>query len=205
MAKYAIGKKLGMMQVFDPGAKTAKAVTVVAVEPSRVVGARTKAAHGYAAIQIGYGTRKRMHKAQEKFAGDVGSFAGFREVRIGEQDTLPERGVALGLEQFSSGDMVSVSGVSKGRGFAGVVKRHGFAGGPRTHGQKHAEREPGSIGGGGRAGGKTAKGKRMAGHMGSVRVTVKHLVVADVDQDKNVLMLYGAVPGHIGSWIEIKA
>ena len=107
---------------------------------------------------------------------------------------------------FAVGDNVEVTGISKGKGFQGVVKRHGFAGGPRTHGQKHSEREPGSIGGsGGRAGGRVAKGMRMAGRMGSDRITVKNLKVAGIDIENNVLLISGAVPGRRGTVLEIRS
>ena len=108
------------------------------------------------------------------------------------------------LKDLVDGDTVTVSGVSKGKGFQGVVKRHGFKGGPRSHGQKHSEREAGSIGGGGRAGGRVAKGMRMAGRMGGKRVTVKNLRVAKIDPDTKEIYLRGAVPGRRGSRLEIK-
>lgn len=202
--KYVIGKKIGMMQVFDPDKKTAKAVTLIDVAPMKVTLMKTKETDGYRAAQFGYGTRKRMAKPQATTLKNIGSFAGLREMRIGDDQSF-ESGASIGIEQFSSGDVVSVAGVTKGRGFAGAVKRHGFAGGPRSHGQKHAEREPGSIGGGARAGGRVRKGLRMAGHMGNVRVTVRGLVVAGVDQNTNIISVYGAVPGPNGAWLEIKA
>jgi len=109
------------------------------------------------------------------------------------------------LADFAEGDAVTVSGTSKGRGFQGVVKRHGFHGGSRTHGQKHSEREPGAIGGGGgRAGGRVAKGIRMAGRQGNDRVTIKNLKVIKVDAEGGQIMISGAIPGRRGSKIEIK-
>ena len=104
---------------------------------------------------------------------------------------------------FSLGDTLKVTGISKGKGFQGVVKRHGFHGGPRSHGQKNKERSPGSIGGGGRAGGRVAKGMRMAGRMGGDRVTVKNLRVLQVDAAANTLLISGAVPGRPGTLVEI--
>lgn len=103
------------------------------------------------------------------------------------------------------GDIVSVSGISKGKGFQGVVKRHKFQGGRRSHGQKHSEREPGSIGGGGRAGGRVIKGMRMAGRMGGERVTVKNLKVVKVLPDTREVFISGAIPGRRGSQVEIKS
>ena len=109
------------------------------------------------------------------------------------------------MPEFRIGDMVTASGISKGKGFQGVVKRHGFHGGPRSHGQKHSEREPGAIGGGGgRAGGRVAKGIRMAGRMGGDRVTVSNLTVIAVDQMNNEIIVSGAIPGRRGTRIELK-
>ena len=102
------------------------------------------------------------------------------------------------------GDMVTVSGISKGKGFQGVVKRHGFKGGRRSHGQKHSEREAGSIGGGGRAGGRVVKGMRMAGRMGGERVTVKNLQVVKVIPETREVFISGAIPGRRGTKLEIR-
>ena len=107
--------------------------------------------------------------------------------------------------EVAEGDTVTVSAISKGKGFQGVVKRHGFKGGRRSHGQKHSEREPGSIGGGGRAGGRVAKGMRMAGRMGGVRVTVKNLRVIKIDPELKEIYVRGAIPGRRGTKLDIKA
>lgn len=106
--------------------------------------------------------------------------------------------------KLSDGGMVTVSGISKGKGFQGVVKRHKFKGGRRSHGQKHSEREPGSISGGGRAGGRVAKGMRMGGRMGSDRTTVKNLRVAKVLPETGEVFITGAVPGRRGAKVEIR-
>ena len=106
---------------------------------------------------------------------------------------------------LTEGAIVTTSGISKGKGFQGVVKRHGFKGGRRSHGQKHSEREAGSIGGGGRAGGRVAKGMRMAGRMGGTRVTVKNLRVVKVLPETKEVFISGAVPGRRGSLVEIRA
>jgi large subunit ribosomal protein L3 len=105
------------------------------------------------------------------------------------------------VDQFAEGDMIRVSGISKGKGFQGVVKRHGFHGGPRTHGQKHSEREPGSIGAGGMQ--RVMKGMRMAGRMGTDRITVKNLTVLAVDPKTNIMVIKGALPGKRGTMLEI--
>jgi large subunit ribosomal protein L3 len=125
---------------------------------------------------------------------------GFEDIREFKTDATGEVGGTIDASTFVVGDMVRVSGLTKGKGFAGVVKRHGFHGGPRGHGQKHSEREAGSIGGGGgRAGGRVAKGLRMAGRMGSERVTVMNLKVLLVDTKEGKMIVSGAVPvddGH---------
>lgn len=117
--------------------------------------------------------------------------------------TAPAEGVES--TTFEAGEIVTVSGTSKGKGFQGVVKRHGFKGGRRSHGQKHSEREAGSIGGGGRAGGRVVKGMRMAGRMGGDKVTVKNLRVIRVDNDSKEIYIRGAVPGRRGSKVVVSS
>ncbi|MBX4189148.1 50S ribosomal protein L3 [Candidatus Parcubacteria bacterium] len=107
-------------------------------------------------------------------------------------------------DTFQEGEVVAVTGTSKGKGFQGVVKRHGFHGGPRSHGQKHSEREPGSLGGGGRDGGRVAKGKRMAGRMGGDTITVRNLKVVKIIPESKEILISGAIPGRRGSVVKIK-
>ena len=109
------------------------------------------------------------------------------------------------ISELKTGDVVAVRGITKGKGFAGVVKRHGFKGKRASHGTKHHQRSPGSIGGGGRAGGNVVKGMKMAGRMGGVRVTIKNLRLIDIAADKKVLIVSGAVPGAIGTIVEIRS
>ncbi len=116
----------------------------------------------------------------------------------GETEAIPQE---LSLK---SGDIVTVSGISKGKGFQGAVKRHKFSGGRRSHGQKHSEREVGSVGGGGRAGGRIVKGMRMAGRMGGERITTKNLKIIKVLPETHEIFIGGSVPGRRGSMIEIK-
>ena len=125
-------------------------------------------------------------------------------VEVKQGQTLSTDSQGLTLESFVEGEIVTVSGTSKGKGFQGVVKRHGFTGGPRSHGQKHSEREPGSIGGGGRAGGRVIKGMRMAGRMGGERVTIKNLKIIKVLPETREIFIGGAIPGRRGSVVEIK-
>jgi len=108
-------------------------------------------------------------------------------------------------DTWKEGEVVTVTGTSKGKGFQGVVKRHGFHGGPRSHGQKHSEREPGSIGGGGRDGGRVAKGKRMAGRMGGDTITIRNLKVVKIFPESKEIMVSGAIPGRRGSVVTIKS
>ena len=195
-----------MTQIYDASGK-AIPVTAVEVRGNVVVQVRTKAADGYEAVQIGEGTRNpnRIAKAQKGHFKDLGSFASVCEFRLqtsGFELPAPFKiGDKIELSQFKPGDNVAVSAISKGKGFQGVVKRHGFHGGPRSHGQKHSEREPGSIGGGLRT--HVPVGMRMAGRMGSDRVTVKNLKVAHIDQEDSVMYVSGAVPGRRGSLVEI--
>jgi len=189
-----------MTQIYDASGK-AVPVTAVQVRGNTVVQVRTKEADGYEAVQIGEGTRNpgRIAKPQKGHFKDLGSFASVCEFRM-DAPTL-KVGDKMELSQFKLGDSVVVSAISKGKGFQGVVKRHGFHGGPRTHGQKHSEREPGSIGGGLRT--HVPVGMRMAGRMGSDRVTVKNLTVAHIDQEDSVMYVSGAIPGHRGTLVEI--
>lgn len=201
-----LGVKGRMTQIFDQKG-TVSAVTVVVAEPMTVTQMKTLEKDGYRAVQIGSGLRKES-RASSPIKGhlkDLPLSRHIQEFRVpaGASDTF-ERGATIDVSTFTEGDVVTVSSISKGKGFQGVVKRHGFHGGPRSHGQKNKERAPGSIGGGGRAGGRVVKGMRMAGRMGGDRVTVKNLKVLKVDQANNTLMISGAIPGRPGTLIEIR-
>ena len=199
--KFLLGTKGRMTQVYDEAGVVTPATAILAT-PMTVTQVKTAEKDGYAAIQIGSGTRKakNLSKAIQGHLKDLGSFRYLREVRRGEG----EKGAKIELSVFAPGDVVEVSAISKGKGFQGVVKRHGFKGGPRSHGQKNKERAPGSIGGAGRAGGRVAKGMRMAGRMGGNRVTVKNLRVVQVDSSSNTILISGAVPGRPGTLVEIR-
>jgi len=190
------------------GKGKAVAATVVFAPPVVVTQIKTKERDGYSAVQVGFGTRKEKNisKPQKGHAKGLGNFEGFRECRLMSEAAPAEKiGEKIEPAVFKEGDIVSVSAISKGKGFQGVVKRHGFAGGSRTHGQKHSEREPGAIGGGARAGGRVAKGMRMAGRMGGKRITVSNLKVLQVRPEDNLLVLSGAVPGRKGTLVEIRS
>lgn len=195
-----------MSQVFDAGGR-AVPVTLVYAVPNVVTAVKTSERDGYGAVQVGAGTRKekRIKKPQRGQFGALGNFRYIREARMRNQELGIERGDRIDVSVFQEGDMVKVSGVSKAKGFQGVVKRHGFHGAPKTHGTKHAHREPGSIGGGGgRAGGRVAKGMRMAGRMGGERVTVSNLKIEKIDAENHILAIRGAVPGRRGTLLEIR-
>jgi len=198
--KFILGRKLNMTQIYDASGR-AVPVTAVQIRGNVVVQVRTKEVDGYTALQIGEGTRNpnRIAKPQKGHFKDMGSFASVCEFRM-DAPTL-KVGDKIEIAQFNVGDNIAVSATSKGKGFQGVVKRHGFHGGPRSHGQKHSEREPGSIGGGLRT--HVPVGMRMAGRMGSDRVTVKNLRVAHIDAEDSVMYVSGAVPGRRGSLVEI--
>lgn len=192
-----------MTQIFAEDGSVSP-VTVIKTSPNIVLQVKTKDRDGYEALQVGFGTRreKNVTKAEKGHFKSLGLFQAVREVLTKETKNV---GDTLDLSQFSEGDKITVTSVSKGKGFQGVVKRHGFKGGPRTHGQKHSEREPGSISGGARNGGRVPKGMRMAGRMGGDIVTVKNLKVVQIDTEKGELLIKGAVPGRRGTLVEIKA
>lgn len=193
-----------MTQVWDERGN-ARPVTVVSVSPNVVTQIKTVPKDGYDAVQLGWGVRKpkNVNKAMKGHVKELGSFVGLREWRL-DIPATQNVGDKIGVDIFKKGDEVTVSGTSKGKGFQGVVKRHGFHGGSRTHGQKHSEREPGAIGGGARAGGRVAKGMRMAGRMGGDRITVKNLQVVQVIPEENLILIEGAVPGRRGTILEIR-
>jgi len=200
--KFILGRKLNMTQIYDASG-AAIPVTAISVRNNVVTQVRTKDTDGYEAVQVGEGSRNvnRINKAQKGHFKDLGSFASLCEFRV-EAPAL-KVGDKVEVSQFTPGETIMVSAISKGKGFQGVVKRHGFHGGPRSHGQKHSEREPGSIGGGLRT--HVPVGMRMAGRMGSDRVTVTNLKIAHIDPEENVLYVSGAVPGRRGTLVEIVA
>jgi len=181
---FILGKKLNMTQIWKDGKVVP--VTMIKAEPNKVSTVRTKEKDGYEAVQVALGKKKREFRNRLAQPIDVAQFAMDADVTV---------------ESFKEGDKVRVSGLTKGRGFQGVVKRHGFGGGPKTHGQKNRYRAPGSIGS--TAFQRVVPGRRMAGHMGTERVTIKNLVVAAIDKEQNLLFLRGAVPGAKGGLLEI--
>ena len=191
-----IGRKVGMTQVFQPDG-TMVAVSVVQVTPNTVTRLRTPAQDGYTAIQLGAGERRRLTKPLAGQLKDLPRVKTIREFRLADVDgyTVGQQ-ITVG-DIFAEGELVDVTGVSKGQGFAGTVKRHNFATGPKTHGSDNY-RKPGSIGPG-TTPGRVYKGVRMGGHMGSERVTIKKLRVVRVDAERNLILVKGSVPGAPGA------
>ncbi|MFW6210147.1 MAG: 50S ribosomal protein L3 [Patescibacteria group bacterium] len=202
--KYIVGTKTGMTQVFDETG-VCRAATILKVEPATISQVKTTERDGYAAVQLATGTQKeqRVSKAERGHFGGAVAVAREYRPRAGEEATIEalEKGATIDASAFAPGDAVTVSAVSKGKGFQGVVKRHNFAGGPRTHGQRHSEREPGSIGATGIA--RVLKGTRMAGRMGGETITVKGLTVLQVNPEEQLLVISGAVPGRKGTLVEV--
>src|SRR5664279_3909659 len=196
-----IGRKVGMTQVFqDDG--TMVAVSVLAVERNTVTRLRTTERDGYTAIQLGVEPSRRLSKPELGQLENLPMVATIREFRLPSVDEY-EVGQQLNVaEMFAAGDLVDVTGVSKGKGFAGHIKRHHFHRGPKTHGSDH-HRAPGSIGPG-TTPGRVYKGMKMAGHMGDERVTTKKLRVVRTDAERNLLLVKGSLPGGRNSLILVK-
>jgi len=204
--KFIVGTKTGMTQVFDEQG-VCRAATVLRVEPAMVSQIKTTERDGYAAIQFASGSQKEHRVAKAQRGHFKTAVARAREFRPRTEADSTAASVTVGqtidASVFAPGDVITVTAQSKGKGFQGVVKRHGFAGGRRSHGQKHSEREPGSIGGGGRAGGRVIKGMRMAGRMGGDTITIKNLTVLQVNPAEQLLVVAGAVPGRTGTLVEV--
>ncbi len=189
-----------MTQTLDAKGRM-RAVTVVTTDTHKVTQVKTAESDGYTAVQVGFDTisPNKLTKAEKGHLGDNGALRHLREFDF-SADVNAELNP---FETLSPGVQLVIAGTSKGKGFQGVVKRHGFKGDKRTHGRKHSERKAGSIGGGGRAGGRVAKGMRMAGRMGGDRITVKGLEVLYTNPETREIFISGAVPGRRGSLVEI--
>ena len=200
-----LGRKIGMTSLFDERGAVIPC-TVIEAGPCFVTQIKTKDKDGYEAVQLGF-EEKREALLTKPMKGHF-TKAGTKPLRfVREFKGLMNSELKLGAEVkvetvFSPGDVVSVAGTSKGRGFQGVVKRHHFGGGARTHGQSDRERAPGSIGSSSYPS-RVFKGMRMAGRMGGQRVTVKNLRVVQIIPESNILLIRGAVPGYNNSLVEI--
>jgi large subunit ribosomal protein L3 len=195
MIEGLLGRKIGMTQIFSE-AGVAVPVTVIELGPCVVTQIREKDRDGYEAIQIGFGEikPKSLTKPEQGHLAKAGRLV--RYLREFHTDNIEDHevGQVLTADLFQPGQLIDVTGTSKGRGFQGVVKRHGFSGGPKTHGQSDRHRAPGSIGAGTDPG-HVWKGTRMAGRMGNARVTVQNLEVVEVVADRHLLLVKGSVPG----------
>jgi len=203
MVEGILGIKRGMTQVFDENGRRT-AVTVIEAGPCRVTQIKTRDKEGYEAVQLGFGEKK--HSRRNKPLGGHAQKAGvsvpqvIREFALAGEE-IPQLGQQVDVSLFQEGELVDISGITKGRGFQGTVKRHGFSRGPMTHGSRN-QREPGSIGC--VRPGRVIKGKKLPGHMGVKRRTVQRLKVVSVDPEKNMLVVKGAVPGARNGYLEIR-
>jgi large subunit ribosomal protein L3 len=204
MGKGIIGTKLGMTQLFDQESGRVTPVTVIEAGPCPVVAVRTPEADGYDAVQLAFGPVKEKKLTRPR-AGHL------KAAGVAPHRTLVEfrnadgwnAGDTVTVESFEPGERVKVSGVSKGKGFAGTIKRHRFSRGPVSHGS-HNVRAPGSIGASATPS-HVYKGTKMAGQMGSQRVTQRGLRVVEIDTEKNLLLVEGAVPGATGGIVEVRS
>ncbi|MBI2852705.1 MAG: 50S ribosomal protein L3 [Chloroflexi bacterium] len=201
MVEGIIGRKLGMTQMYrENGVR--EAVTAIEAGPCQVTQVKTTAKEGYNAVQLGFGHAKRLKSPERGHLKGLGDFRYLREFRVEATEGI-KVGDSVDVKLFSPGDLIDVTGVSKGKGFAGVVKRHHFAGGPKTHGQSDRHRHPGAIGST-TSPGRIWKGLRMAGRMGGERVTVQRLEVLRADAERNILLVKGAVPGATNALLLLK-
>lgn len=202
--KFILGTKENMAEFFTEDGVSVP-VTIISTPEAVITQVKTKESDGYDAVQIGFGVKnpKNINKPMRGHLKDLGNFRYIKEFRVLDPSSYKVGDTLKASDIFAVGDKLQIAGTSKGKGFQGVVKRHGFKGGPRTHGQKHSEREPGSIGAGGVQ--RVLKGMRMAGRMGSERITQKNLEVVFIDKDNNMLLVKGAIPGVRGSLVEIKS
>ncbi len=204
-SKGILGTKLGMTQVFDENSRIVP-VTVVQADPNTVTQVKTPDTDGYRAVQLAYGTRKRVNKPAAGHLAKAGVEGAkvLAELRLGSDDELPEVGSTVSVDTFAKGDTIDVTGTSKGKGYAGVMKRHNFSGMGDGHGVKKKNRHPGSVGMAATPG-RTFKGMKMAGRTGGARVTVQNLEVVDVDTEHQLILVKGALPGSDGQVVFIKS
>ena len=201
MTDGIIGKKLGMTQVYGDDGKV-HAITAIEAGPCTITQLKTVENDGYSAAQLGFGEKGQPKASKKKRAKEKVKYSHLREFKLDDNGDT-EAGQTIDVSLFKAGDIVNVTGISKGKGFAGTVKRHHFAGGPKTHGQSDRHRAPGSIGAGSTPG-RVFKGMRMPGHMGNRQATVVNLEVYQADADRNLLLLKGAVPGAKNTLLLIK-
>ncbi len=192
MAEGLLGKKVGMAQLYTEKGEIIP-VTVLEVGPCFVTQIKTTEKDGYSAVQMGFSETKHLSKPERGHLKNLPQLKNLREVRTGNIANF-QVGQKLNVGIFAAGDLVDVTGISKGKGHAGVVKRHHFSGGKKTHGQSDRMRRPGSSGAT-TTPGRVLRGLRMAGQMGNKPATVLNLEVVTVDAERNLLAVKGAVPG----------
>jgi large subunit ribosomal protein L3 len=199
VSKGLIGKKLGMTRLFQSEGISVP-VTVIEAGPVRIAQVKTKENDGYEAIQVGYGNKRHPNRPEmghTKKGGFEGAYTVLKEFKPGEGTMVVGQPITLSI--FQPGEKISVTGTSKGRGFSGVMKRHGFGGGRATHGCL-TPRGPGSIGCSSDPS-RVFPGKRMSGHYGAAKTTVKNLMIVDVRPEYGVILVKGAVPGPNGGLV----
>ncbi len=193
---FILGRKINMSQVWK--GNRVFPITVVKAGPCQVTQVKSKDKDGYQAVQIGFENITKKNRIRKSSKGK--SFKIVREFK--PDGEVFNKGDIISVSSFKEGDKVKVAGVSKGKGFQGVVKKWGFHGRKATHGVKHEQRGLGSVGC--RFPQRVIKGKKMPGHMGNKRVTVKNLEIVEVNEEKNLLLIKGAIPGRKGTLLEIK-
>ncbi|HTO95508.1 MAG TPA: 50S ribosomal protein L3 [Myxococcales bacterium] len=206
MAIGLVGRKVGMTQIFDTDG-TAVPVTVIEAGPCPVVQKKTVATDGYEAIQIGFQSEAKAARLTKPVRGHFDKVQlpyqrHLREIRLRGGEGEFQVGQVLTVNLFAAGDLVRVTGVSKGKGFQGGVKRWNYKGGPKTHGSMF-HRAPGSIGASSYPS-RVFRGHHLPGHMGAARLTVRGLTVVSVDPEKNLLLVRGAIPGPTGGLLTIR-
>ncbi len=202
-----IGRKRGMTRIFTEQGDSIP-VTVIEVSPNRVTQVKTVETDGYNALQVTLGTKRSSLVSKPKAGhfskAEVEAGEGLWELRLSDDEATDlEAGAELNVGQFEVGQHVDVTGTSKGKGFAGAVKRHNFSMQDATHGNSLAHRAPGSIGQC-QTPGRVFKGKKMAGHMGDARVTTQNLEVVQIDTERNLLLIKGAVAGAAGGQVSVR-
>ncbi len=202
MIKFLLCKKIGMSQIFEKNG-TVIPVTVIEVEPNIVTQTKNSEKDGYFAVQVGTGKKNKIKKPQAGHFKELGKFKYVKEFRVNEDDANLKIGDRNDVSVFASGDIIKVTGISKGKGFAGAVKRHGFHGMPASHGHRSVQRHVGSIGQ--RFPQHTLKGMRMAGRMGNAKTTTRGLTIIKVDAENSQIAVKGAVPGNKGGMVMIQS
>ncbi|HEX2026883.1 MAG TPA: 50S ribosomal protein L3 [Nitriliruptorales bacterium] len=201
--KGILGTKLGMTQIFDDDGRVIP-VTVIQAGPCTVTQVKTEEIDGYHAVQLAYGSRRRINKPTRGHLAKAGvdSARTLVEVRL-DAPAQHDLGATISCDVFSAGELVDATGRSKGKGYAGVMKRHNFGGMGDGHGVKKKNRHPGAVGACATPG-RTFPGQRMAGRMGNERVTVQNLRIAGIDTERSLILVTGAVPGSNGATVLLR-